>query len=131
MVVMTLLIDEDVPSSVADVFRSRGHTVYLVSDLLPSGSPDHIVAITGDRLGPGAVLVTWDKDYRYLIPRVAKVGAGRFRHLSRISFECPEPQGKIRLGQEIELIEFKYESVMRMPDKRMIVEITTERLAFR
>ena len=131
MVVMTLLIDEDVPSSVADVFRSRGHTVYLVTDLLPSGSPDHIVAITGDRLGPGAVLVTWDKGYRHLIPRASKVGAGRFRNLSRISFGCSEPQGKVRLSQEIEVIEFKYESVMKMADKRMIVEITTERLTFR
>jgi hypothetical protein len=131
MVVMTLLLDEHVPTSVADVLRNRGHTVYLVTDLLPGGSPDHTVAATGDRLGAGTVLVTWDKDFGGIVPRVSKAGAGRFRNLSRISFRCPEPQGAIRLSQEIEFIEFKYQAVMKVPDKRMIVEITKERLSFR
>lgn len=127
---MILRLDEGVPLSVAEVFQARGHTVHLVVQTLPRGSPDHIVAATADLLGPGAVLVTWDKDYRHLIPRVAKGGA-RFRNLSRISFTCPEPQGKVRLLQEIELIEFKHAVVMAQPDKRMIVEITSDRLTFR
>jgi hypothetical protein len=59
------------------------------------------------------------------------MGAGRFRNLSRISFGCPEPQGVVRLLQEIGIIEFRFESVMKLPDKRMIVEITNERLIFR
>jgi len=59
------------------------------------------------------------------------VGAGRFRNLSRISFGCPEPQGAIRLQQVIDLVEFQYQLAMKLPDKRMIVEITTDRLTFR
>lgn len=128
---MILLLDEHVPVSLAEVFEGRGHTVYLAKDLLPSGSPDQIVAATADRLGPGAVLVTWDKDYQALVPRAGKAGAGRFRNLSRISFGCPEPQAKARLLQEIDTIEFKHAKAMTLSDKRIIVEITTERLTFR
>lgn len=128
---MILLLDEQVPGSLADVFRERGHTVYLAKDLLPSGSPDQIVAATADKLGPGAVLVTWDKDYQALVPRASKTGAGRFRNLSRISFGCPEPQAEVRLLQVIDTIEFTHDKAMAQSDKRVIVEITTERLTFR
>jgi predicted nuclease of predicted toxin-antitoxin system len=51
-----LLIDENVPRSVAEVFARRGHDVRLVRDLFPAGIPDLVIATIGDRLS--AIVVT-------------------------------------------------------------------------
>lgn len=58
---MTLLIDENVPNSVAEFFAGRGHHVSYVRDVLPAGTPDPVVARIGDRLS--AIVVTWDRDF--------------------------------------------------------------------
>lgn len=58
---MSLLIDENVPRSVAELFESRGHAVHFVRDLLPASSPDPVVATVGDRLS--LIVVTWDRDF--------------------------------------------------------------------
>ena len=39
---MTLLIDENVPNSVAEFFAERGHHVSYVRDLLPAVTPDPV-----------------------------------------------------------------------------------------
>jgi hypothetical protein len=63
------LIDEDVPESVAQYLRERGHIIHYVRELSLAGSPDPIVAAAGDRLG--AVIVTWNtRDFRKLASRV-------------------------------------------------------------
>lgn len=41
---MRVLLDHNVPISVADVFREFGHFVQLVSEILPTNSPDPLVA---------------------------------------------------------------------------------------
>jgi hypothetical protein len=61
---------------------------------------------------------------------VAK-GAERLRNLSRVSFGCPEPQAATRPRQIIRQIEFAHADAKGQTDKRIIVEITTERLTFR
>jgi predicted nuclease of predicted toxin-antitoxin system len=53
---MLLLIDENVPNSVAKFLADRGHDVRFVRDLLPAGTPDPVVAVVGDRLS--AIVVT-------------------------------------------------------------------------
>jgi predicted nuclease of predicted toxin-antitoxin system len=58
---MLLLIDENVPTSIAEFFTSRGHEVKFVLDLLPGGTPDPVIATVGDRLA--AIVVTWDRDF--------------------------------------------------------------------
>lgn len=47
---MLLLIDENVPNSVAEFLAERGHDVRLVRDLFPAGIPDPVIATIGDRL---------------------------------------------------------------------------------
>jgi predicted nuclease of predicted toxin-antitoxin system len=128
MVVITLLIDENVPTSVVEVFRRRGHRIFLAKDILMEGTSDSIVGLTGDRLE--AILVTWDLDFRRIAARVSKEGAGRLRRLSRINFRCSEPQGAIRAEQEIEGIEARYEISQRRGDKRILVEIKTTNVTF-
>jgi hypothetical protein len=93
-----------------------------------NASPDQLIAVTADKIG--AVVVTWDQDFRHIVARISKEGAGRLRHVSRINFKCSEPQGKARLEQEIDHIEFIYERKLAARDKRMLVEIKTTNVTY-
>ena len=128
MVAIPLLIDENVPESVTDFFRERGHSVQLVRELLLSGTPDPIIAAVADRMG--AVVVTWDRDFNRLIQRVPKGGRGAVRRAGRISFSCNEARGRARLESVIESIEFEYERSRRVGTKRFIVSISETTFTF-
>lgn len=119
---MRLLIDEDVPRSVADLFQERGHEVILVRDVLLPGTPDPVVAAAGDQME--AIVVTWNqKDFRSLVAR-APIGTRQmFRNLGRISFKCNESRGRSRVETVIESIEFEYEQCVKRRDPRLIMEI--------
>ena len=41
---MALLVDENVPASVATFLADRGHEVRLVRELFPAGTPDPVIA---------------------------------------------------------------------------------------
>jgi predicted nuclease of predicted toxin-antitoxin system len=118
---MLLLIDENVPASVASVFASRGHEVKYVRDLLPAGTPDPVISTIGDRLS--AIVVTWDRDFEKLVKRVPEGNRTRFRRLGRISFRCNEAKGVRLLEQWIEMIEFHYATALAKGDARMLVQI--------
>lgn len=125
---MVLLIDENAPKSVGDLFEARGHEVHWVRDELPSGSPDPLVAAIGDRLS--AIVVSWDKDFESLVSRVPKGNKRRFRNLGRISFKCDEPKARALLEKWIGYIEFHYDRCFDESDFRMIVEIQRAALKF-
>jgi predicted nuclease of predicted toxin-antitoxin system len=118
---MLLLIDENVPTSVADFFASRGHEVQFVRDVLPASTPDPVIAAIGDRLS--AIVVTWDRDFESLVRRVPEGNKTRFRKLGRISFKCNEAKGRALLERWIGHIEFHYQSALHQEDFRMIVQI--------
>lgn len=118
---MLLLIDENVPESVARFFADRGHEVRYVRDLFPGGTPDPVIATMGDRLS--AVVVTWDQDFDKLVSRIPKGYGGRFRKLGRISFRCKEPRGVTLASRWIRSIEFHYQEALDNTDIRMIVQI--------
>lgn len=118
---MLLLIDENVPNSVAECFAQRGHEVRFVRDLLPSGTPDPVIATVGDRLS--AIVVTWDRDFEKIVQRVPEGNRRVFRRLGRISFRCNEVQGRALLERWIHHIEFHYERALEKDDFRMIVQI--------
>lgn len=118
-------MDENVPESVAQFFRDRGHQVVHVRDVLPRGTADSIVAVAGDVMQ--AILVTWDKDYRALLKRAAEVGQkSRFQRLSRISFNCPEPMGRQRLEQLMPSIEFEWQQCQLSSDRRLLILISQQ-----
>jgi len=125
---MLLLIDENVPHSVAQVFIDRGHDVRFVRDLLAAGSPDPVVAVVGDRLS--AIVVTWDQDFDLLVRRIPEGNRTRFRRLGRISFRCNEVQGRVLLERWIEMIEFHYSRAVTESDIRMIVQIQENAVKF-
>ena len=118
---MLLLIDENVPHSVAEVFVSRGHDVRFVQDLFPGGTPDPVIATIGDRLS--AIVVTWDRDYERLVKRIPEGNRARFRRLGRISFRCNETRGRPLLELWIDLLEFHYQQASEKGGFRMIVQI--------
>ena len=125
---MLLLIDENVPESVASFFRERGHDVRYVRDLFPAGTPDPVIATIGDRLA--AIVVTWDRDFEKLAKRIPEGNRTRFRRLGRISFRCNEVHGRHLLEKWIGMIEFHHARAMEQPDIRMLVQIQENGIRF-
>ena len=119
---MLLLIDENVPQSVTEFFRTRGHDVQLVREVLLPGTPDEVIAIVGNEIG--AIVVTWNHaDFRALVSRAPIGTRQRFRNLGRITFRCNESHGRARLEALVESIEFEYEQCQKRSGSRLIVEI--------
>jgi predicted nuclease of predicted toxin-antitoxin system len=125
---MSLLIDENVPKSVADFFAARGHAVRYVRDVLPAGTPDPVVAKLGDRLS--AIVVTWDRDFETIVRRIPEGNKTAFRRLGRISFKCAEPKGKALLAKWIMMIEMHYLQALEAADFRMIIQIQESGIKF-
>src|SRR5438093_190514 len=111
---MLLLIDENVPDSVASFFASRGHEVRYVRDILPARTPDPVIAEIGDRLS--AIVVTWDKDFRKLVSRIPAGNRTAFRRLGRITFRCNEARGLSQLERWIDHIELLYSNASEQQD---------------
>ncbi|MEA2641644.1 MAG: hypothetical protein QOF51_3038 [Chloroflexota bacterium] len=119
---MLILADENVPDSVAEFFRERGHEVHLVRELFLGGTPDPVIARIGDEMG--AIIVTWNhKDFKHLAARIPSGEAARLRNLGRISFRCNEAHGRRRAEELIDLIEFEYAQVQQRHDRRLMIEI--------
>jgi predicted nuclease of predicted toxin-antitoxin system len=124
MVVLHLLLDHNVPDSVAQVFRERGHKVELVRDILPTDSPDPLIATVSEE--DGAILVSCDRDFKIIAPRIPRGYRTRFRKLSRISLQCSEPQAAQRVKAAMSLIEAEYEIARGSSDKRMFIVIQND-----
>lgn len=124
MVAIPLLIDENVPESVAIFLKERGHEIHYVRDLFLPGTPDPVIATAGDQLG--AVVVTWNhRDFKKLAARIPRGGQTRLRRLGRINFRCQEAKGLQRIQQVIDIIEAEYDRAGQRRDKRLLIEVTT------
>jgi predicted nuclease of predicted toxin-antitoxin system len=113
-------VDHCVPDSVGHALAAAGHEVIFLRTQLAPDSPDPLVAAVSEM--HGAVLVTIDKDFRKLAPRVG-VGRRRFQRLSRISLSCSEPQAASRIRIALSLIEHEWGVAQGGHDKRLIMEI--------
>ena len=118
---MHILLDQNVPDSVATVFENRGHTVLYLRDVLAPDSPDEIVAAFSE--AENAVLVSLDGDFRRLAPRIPDRQRRRFKKLSRIELRCNPIQTEQRLSVAMSLIEAEYQIAQASRDSRMIVSI--------
>ena len=119
---MHVLLDNNVPDSVAAVFERHGHSVVRLREVLLTDSPDPVVAAASEEMG--AVLVSADSDFRKQIaPRIPKGSKARFRKLSRIALRCNPPQSAQRIAKAMSLIEAELEIAQNSPDKRMLIAI--------
>jgi predicted nuclease of predicted toxin-antitoxin system len=117
---LKFLTDNCVPDSVGRALTEAGHEVIPLREILPTNSPDPLVASVAEL--NDAILVSFDRDFKTLAPRIG-IGQRRFRRLSRIGFRCDEPQAAQRLKLALALIEFEWTTAQAASDKRMIIEI--------
>lgn len=118
---MRLLLDQNVPNSVATVFENRGHAVLYLREITDPSAPDIVVAAISEI--EEAILVSADGDFRKIAPRVPDGQRKRFRKLSRITLRCNAPQTAQRVSEAMSLIESEYEIAQGRHDPRMIIVI--------
>ncbi|MGH7778556.1 MAG: DUF5615 family PIN-like protein [Candidatus Binataceae bacterium] len=116
-----VLLDNCVPDSVGEVFRAHGHIIQHVRDILPVDSSDPLVATVSEE--DNAVLISCDRDFRLIAPRIPIGKRARYRRLSRISLECSEPQAASRIEAAMTLIEAEFEIAQKSKDPRMTIVI--------
>ena len=118
---MKFLLDQCVPASVEGVLVEAGHETIWVRNVLPTNSEDEIVAAVAENFG--AVLVSMDKDFKKIAPRVPAGHRARFRRLSRVSLDCIEPHAAARCREAMSLVEAEFHLASQRQDPRMIVLI--------
>jgi predicted nuclease of predicted toxin-antitoxin system len=117
---LKFFIDQCVPDSVGRMLKETGYAVELLREKLATDSPDQLVAIYSEL--SGAVLISLDRDFPSLAPRVG-IGQQRFRRLSRIGIRCDEPMAARRIESALSLIEHEWDRAQQSSDKRMIIEV--------
>lgn len=120
---MHFLLDQNVARAVADVIVELGHTYEFSRALVPANAADPVVALAAEETG--AILVSHDKDFNTIAPRVALGQRTRFKRLSRIALECPEPIAAKRVKELMPMIELMVQLADNKPDKRVIIFIQT------
>lgn len=107
--------------SVCRFLEERGHEVVRLRSILPTDTPDPIVAKTAQDIE--AILISDDQDFNVIAGRKPTARQRRFQRLSRVNMRCPHAKAVQRLAAAIDLIEFEYEAAQSRPDKRMIIDI--------
>lgn len=121
---ISFFTDHNIPDSVGDYLRNRGHSVFRLRHHLADDSPDPIVATAA--LRAGRVLVSWDKDFntqRFMQPR--------FALLSRLALSGAGPELLPALKQHMHLIEFQWSWGVRTHAPRMIAHIRLGQIKFK
>jgi hypothetical protein len=115
-----LLADENVPQSVVDFLVARGHDVKRVTDLIPAGSPDILVATVAGQMS--AVVVTWDRDFRSFLQIIPAGAKSAISKTSRLCFRCRESHGRDRAEKHIDEIELAHKKA-EQDDVPVYIEI--------
>jgi hypothetical protein len=95
--------------------------VVLVKDILPTDSPDTLVAAVSE--DDGSILVSCDQDFKYIAPRIPKGFRARFRKLSRLTLACNETQAASRMNAAMSLVELEWDIAQGSSDKRIHIVI--------
>lgn len=121
---MLFYLDENVPASVQEVLEGNDHTVVWTREVLVPGAPDEVVAaVAEDAL---ATLVSHDKDFKRIAPRIPEGERARFRKLSMVRLQCKKPRSAERMQKCLPYIVHDFENRKDMADKRSIIEIKTD-----
>lgn len=121
---MQFYLDENVPASVQGVLEAAGHDVVWTRDITSEGVPDDVVAAVAEEAH--ATLVSHDKDFKKIAPRIPDRQRRRFRRLSMVRLACIKPRSAERITAVLPYIEFDYNQRVGLPDRRSIIEVKTD-----
>lgn len=118
---MLFYLDENVPAQVEAVIVSKGHEVRWKRDIIPEGSPDQMVAAVSE--DAGAILVSHDKDFKRIAPRIPDGQRTRFRKLSMLRLECKKPKSAHNVGNLFDFIELEARLRGEGENSRLMISI--------
>lgn len=107
--------------SVCRFLEERGHEVTRLSAVLPTDTPDPIVAKVAQ--DAGMILISDDQDFKQIAGRKPNAQKPRFKKLSRVNMKCKHAVAPTRLAAAITLIEFEFEIAQARSDQRMIIDV--------
>jgi hypothetical protein len=118
---MLFFLDENVANTVAIVLRKAGHEAVFIRDMIPAGSVDQLVAALAEN--EDAVLVSHDKDFKTIAPRIPDGQRRRFKKLSQLKLACAEPKAAERVEQNFPFIDLESQMAKKRHDKRVMIQI--------
>jgi hypothetical protein len=99
--------------------EARGHLVTRLRDVLPTNTPDPIVAKVAQ--DSDCILLTHDGDFKRIAPRIERGARKRFKKLNRIHLSCPQAKAEKRLAAAIALVEFEWDGAQARNDRLYLV----------
>lgn len=118
---MKFFADQNVGEDVCRFLEKRGYEAVRLRHILNTNTPDPEIARHVEETG--AVLVSHDRDFQEIAPRIPKGERRRFRRLSRIYLQCDSLRAEKRIKAAMSLIEFEWDLAQRRPDKRIHIVI--------
>jgi len=120
---MKFMLDENVADRVRVLLEKSGFEVGFIRDIIPTGSPDPLVAFVSEN--KSAILVSHDGDFRKISPRIPDGQKTRFKNLSKIQLKCNEYQSADRIGKALDFIKSEFDLSQTHKDKRMQLTIAS------
>lgn len=121
---MRFYLDENVAASVQSVLEAAGHEVYWTRDITGQGAADDVVAAVSE-VG-GATLISHDKDFKKIAPRIPDGHRARFRGLNMVRLICSKPRAAERIAVALPFIVFEESERISKNAKRSIIEVKTD-----
>lgn len=120
------LTDEDVPDSVGDFLRGKGHHVVRVREAeMLTGSPDKVVAAAARE--SDHVLVTHNyKDFRRVVRDHLESTNAKVDSLCVVELECGQVTAAQRISEELDLIVREFSRRREDPSKGVRISITRQ-----
>ena len=118
-------LDECVPfESTSKTLSDAGHEVYAITDFIPAGSPDELVAAVANE--NYAILISHDKDFKTHASRRIDGQSPRYSNLCVVRMECKQPRIAERLQKSLSHIVLEYDERQHMKDKRLIINVKSD-----
>ena len=121
---MHFVLDENAPVNVVDLLEDYGAEVSRITDYLPEGSPDQLVAAACDQLG--AIVLSIDSDFKSIITRRPDRQKKPLKRVGLVKMSCKESRISDRLIKALPIIQKEYELRQDTIDKRIIVFVYTD-----
>jgi hypothetical protein len=118
---MDFILDENVANAVIKTLEAIGCRCYSIRSFAGEGTPDMAVAALVNQRA--AILVSHNKDFKKIAPRISGGSRRRFRQLSRILLKCKASRAAERLAQVMDFVQYEIQVAQSKDDKRVILEI--------